>query len=141
MCKSLSSYSVGQMLFHMANRELVDYSRLWSVRDPLVFWTGTLVLALAFWVLTAHFYGFQMMRVGLHVRVGCSYLLYRKSLKLAHSETAESTMGKMVSSAARQVPLCVSIAASSEPVSGSEIELSLSSARLLWSEAVAVGAL
>jgi len=139
------------MLFHISNRELVDYSRApnhqktvepsdahsthshteqrleaptshaeataasqwWSragpvgtalsaliaQQEPLVFWTATLVLVSFCWVLSAHFYGFQMMRVGLHVRVGCSYLIYRKSLKLGQLGTSSSqtTMGKMVS--------------------------------------------
>lgn len=111
------------MLLHITNRELVDYSRaanlapsavgaaaeaaqrasLWSAalipRDPLVFWTATLILVSFCWVLSAHFYGFQMMRVGLHVRVGCSYLIYRKSLRLGQQqESSQTTMGKMVSS-------------------------------------------
>jgi len=84
----------------MSNRELVDY-RLWDgwsavAEDPLVFWTVSLILSVCCWVLTAHFYGFQMMRVGLHVRVGCSYLIYRKSLRLGQFESGEKTMGKMV---------------------------------------------
>lgn len=97
VCKSLSAYSVGQMLLHMSKRELVDYSRLWSPEDPLLWWTVILILSVSLWVLTAHFYGFQMMRVGLHVRVGCSYLIYRKSLKLGQFESSQTTMGRMVS--------------------------------------------
>lgn len=112
MCKSLGAYSVGQMLLYMTNRELMDHSSGASVpvltspdpanlehlvvQDPLVFWTMSLVLVSFCWALSAHFYGFQMMRVGLHVRVGCSYLMYRKSLKL--QESSQTTMGKMVSS-------------------------------------------
>lgn len=100
VCKSLSAYSVGQMLLHISKRELVDYSRLnWSFQEPLTVWTMSLILSVCCWVLTAHFYGFQMMRVGLHVRVGCSYLIYRKSLKLGQqaTEDVQKTMGKMVS--------------------------------------------
>lgn len=37
------------------------------------------------------------MRLGLHVRVGCSYLIYKKSLKLGQFESSQKTMGKMVS--------------------------------------------
>lgn len=85
------------MLMHMNKRELVDHSNLWTAQDPLVFWSIALVTGVACWVLTAHFYGFQMMRVGLHVRVGCSYLIYRKSLVLGQYESCEITMGKMVS--------------------------------------------
>lgn len=102
ICKSLSAYSVGQMLKHMDRRELVDYSRVSLIillGDPLTVWTLTLVLSVCFWGLSAHFYGFQMMRVGLHVRVGCSYLIYAKSLRLGqHESSLQTTMGRMVSS-------------------------------------------
>lgn len=102
VCKSLSAYSVGQMLELMSQREVGDYSRVWSVEEPLLYWTLTLVLTLVVWVLSAHFYGFQMMRIGLHVRVGCSYLIYRKSLKLGQFESSQKTMGKMVSDKDRE---------------------------------------
>lgn len=108
------------MLWHINKRELVDSDPTatvgldWIPLNSLTFWTCSLVLSVFSWALGAHFYGFQMMRVGLHVRVGCSYLIYRKSLKLGPqrlmtkaarksegktgvSEPA-STMGKMVSS-------------------------------------------
>lgn len=93
----------------MSKRELVDYSRLWSLEDPLLAWTVTLILSVSLWVLSAHFYGFQMMRVGLHIRIGCSYLIYRKSLKLGQYESSQTTMGRMVSVLCRReevVSLC-----------------------------------
>lgn len=87
------------MLVHMDRRELVDYPRAALIEDPLAWWTLALVASVCLWALSAHFYGFQMMRVGLHVRLGCSYLIYAKSLLLAlsHQSAVQTTMGRMVS--------------------------------------------
>lgn len=97
-------------------RTQVDWWPAFGQLDSLTLWTVALVLSVVAWASSAHFYGFQMMRVGLHVRVGCSYLIYRKSLRIAptrankpssasegpkarSAQTAQqaSTMGKMVS--------------------------------------------
>lgn len=179
MCKSLSAYSVGQMLMHMSKREISSpeqqrleqmlqhkqqlhalpqyelhfnsgessdaqtlhkvfadvsissvasdnltssgfgQSSTWTSmtltalatsgghQDPLMFWTLTLIASVCMWVLSAHAYGFQMMRIGLHTRVGCSYLIYRKSLRLGQHESSQKTMGRMVSLRDAYVAYCL----------------------------------
>lgn len=61
--------------------------------EPLTFWTISLILSVFAWALSAHFYGFQMMLVGLHVRVGCSYLIYRKSLRSDRNQELNESDG------------------------------------------------
>lgn len=59
----------------------LQLSQLFLVR-PLVKWTIILICSNFAWALSAHFYGFQMMRLALHVRLGCSHLIYAKALRL-----------------------------------------------------------
>lgn len=62
-------------------RQMTVSSELWK-------WSCLLMLSLFAWASSAHFYGFQMMRSGLRIRVACSHLIYAKALKLAAPSAA-----------------------------------------------------
>lgn len=106
ICKSAGGYSVGQVLLHLqasqsGRPERVQLGRLALGLDvdvdPVLCWTLALVCSVCGWALSAHLYGFQMTRLGLRVRVGCSYLMYRKALRLSLEQSGAKTMGRMAS--------------------------------------------
>lgn len=68
----------------------------WSIHEPLVQWTLSLMISTLIFPVLIHNYCFEMMRLGIQIRVATSYLIFRKAVKLSHAALAQSTIGQMV---------------------------------------------
>ena len=57
--------------------------------------SGVLLCAIAYTVFH-HPYTFGLVRIGMKLRIACSSLVFRKSLRLSNSALAQTTVGQMV---------------------------------------------
>eukprot|EP00096_Caligus_rogercresseyi_P012306 TRINITY_DN5109_c0_g1_i1.p1 TRINITY_DN5109_c0_g1~~TRINITY_DN5109_c0_g1_i1.p1 ORF type:complete len:407 (+),score=54.05 TRINITY_DN5109_c0_g1_i1:144-1364(+) len=76
----------------------------------LYIWSGVLVGCGVSYVISHHYYFFGVMRVGMQIRIACSALLYRKSLKLSKASIGQSSVGQLVNLLSNDVnrfDLCV----------------------------------
>ncbi|RZC41834.1 ABC tran domain containing protein, partial [Asbolus verrucosus] len=65
-------------------------------KNEAYLYASLIVLMTFFYVLVGHTYALGVSHLGMKIRVACSSLIYRKSLKLSQSALVETTVGQMV---------------------------------------------
>ena len=73
--------------------------------EGYLYGSGVVLCAIAYTVLH-HPYTFGLVRIGMRLRIACSSLLFRKSLKLSNSALARTTVGQMVNLLSNDVNRC-----------------------------------
>jgi hypothetical protein len=65
-------------------------------KNEAYIYASFIVVSSFLYVVTGHCYAFGLAHLGMKIRVACSSLIYRKSLKLSQSVLAEGGVGQMV---------------------------------------------
>ncbi|CAB4055245.1 ABCC4 [Lepeophtheirus salmonis] len=76
----------------------------------LYIWSAVLIMSGVLYVFSHHWYFFGVVQVGMRIRIACSALLYKKSLKLSKASIGKSSVGQMVNLLSNDVnryDLCV----------------------------------